>query len=38
VRRGEKVQSVKTFKQALDWLLGEARGSVAIQRYKDWAR
>ena len=34
VRRGDKVQSVKTFKQALDWLLGEARGSVAIQRYK----
>ncbi len=34
VRRGEKVHSVKTFKQALDWLLGEARGSVAIQRYK----
>ena len=33
VRRGEKVHSVKTFKQALDWLLGEARGSVAIQRY-----
>ncbi|MBK6394097.1 MAG: DNA topoisomerase (ATP-hydrolyzing) subunit B [Betaproteobacteria bacterium] len=34
VRRGEKVHSVKTFKQALDWLLAEARGSVAIQRYK----
>jgi DNA gyrase subunit B len=34
VRRGEKQQAVKSFKEALDWLLGEARGSVAIQRYK----
>jgi len=34
VKRGEKPQAVKSFKEALDWLLGEARGSVAIQRYK----
>jgi DNA gyrase subunit B len=34
VRRGEKQQAVKSFKDALDWLLGEARASVAIQRYK----
>ncbi len=34
VKRGEKTQAVKSFKEALDWLLGEARGSVAIQRYK----
>ncbi|MEO9136904.1 MAG: toprim domain-containing protein, partial [Casimicrobiaceae bacterium] len=33
-KRGEKQQAVKSFKEALDWLLGEARGSVAIQRYK----
>jgi DNA gyrase subunit B len=34
VTRSEKQQAVKSFKEALDWLLGEARGSVAIQRYK----
>ena len=34
VKRGEKQQAVKSFKEALDWLLGEARNSVAIQRYK----
>ncbi len=34
VRRGEKQLAVKSFKEALDWLLGEARGSVGIQRYK----
>jgi len=33
-KRGEKQQAVKSFKEALDWLLAEARGSVAIQRYK----
>ena len=34
VKRGDKQQAVKSFREALDWLLGEARGSVAIQRYK----
>jgi DNA gyrase subunit B len=34
VRRGEKQQPVTTFKEALDWLLAEARASVTLQRYK----
>ena len=34
VRRGEKQQAVKSFKEALDWLLADARASVALQRYK----
>src|SRR4030095_5938878 len=34
IKRGEKQQAVKSFKEALDWLLNEARNSVAIQRYK----
>ena len=34
VKRGEQKQSVSDFKQALDWLLQEAKKSVGIQRYK----
>ena len=34
VRRGERSAAVHTFKQALDWLLAEAREAVSIQRYK----
>jgi len=34
VRRGDKQQAVKLFKDALDWLLAEGRAGVAIQRYK----
>jgi DNA gyrase subunit B len=34
VKRGEKQLGAKSFKDAIDWLLGEARSSVAIQRYK----
>src|SRR5205814_9601520 len=34
IKRGDKQQAVKSFKEALDWLLAEARASVAIQRYK----
>ena len=34
VRRGEKQQAVTSFKEALDWLLAEARNGVTLQRYK----
>ena len=34
VRRGERSSAVGSFKEALDWLLSEARGAVSIQRYK----
>ena len=34
IKRGDKQQAVKTFKEALDWLLSEARASTTIQRYK----
>jgi len=34
VRRGERSAPVRTFKEALDWLLAEARGATTIQRYK----
>ncbi len=34
VRRGDKQLAVKSFREALDWLLAEARASVSLQRYK----
>jgi len=34
VRRGERSAAAPTFKDALDWLLAEARDAVSIQRYK----
>jgi len=34
VKRNEKEQTVTTFKQALDWLQGEAKNTLNIQRYK----
>jgi DNA gyrase subunit B len=34
VMRGEKQRPVTSFKEALDWLLGEAKQSISIQRYK----
>ncbi|MCC7327545.1 MAG: DNA topoisomerase (ATP-hydrolyzing) subunit B [Burkholderiales bacterium] len=34
IKRGERQQAVKTFKEALDWLLMQARDATAIQRYK----
>jgi DNA gyrase subunit B len=34
IKRGEKQQAVKSFKEALDWLLAQARDATAIQRYK----
>ena len=34
VRRGEHIVAARSFKEAVDWLLAEARGAVSIQRYK----
>ena len=34
VKRGEKTLSVTDFREALDWLLNEARQGLNIQRYK----
>ncbi|MCZ6656693.1 MAG: DNA topoisomerase (ATP-hydrolyzing) subunit B [Gammaproteobacteria bacterium] len=34
VERGDKTQAVATFGEVYDWLLGEARRGVEIQRYK----
>jgi DNA gyrase subunit B len=34
VKRGDKQQAVRSFKEALDWLLAQARDSVSVQRYK----
>ena len=34
VRRGEKQRAVTTFKEALDWLLGEVKNNINLQRYK----
>ncbi len=34
IKRGEKQIAVGSFKEALDWLLAEARNGLSIQRYK----
>jgi DNA gyrase subunit B len=34
IKRGEKEQKVTIFKEALDWLLSEAKHGLNIQRYK----
>jgi DNA gyrase subunit B len=34
VKRGDGARSIRSFKEGLDWLLAEAKGSMAIQRYK----
>jgi DNA gyrase subunit B len=34
VKRGDTARAVRSFKEALDWLLAEAKGGMAIQRYK----
>jgi DNA gyrase subunit B len=34
IRRGDKQLAVRSFKDALDWLLAEAQNSTTIQRYK----
>jgi len=34
IKRGEKKRSIDNFKQALEWLLEEAKKGLSIQRYK----
>ncbi len=34
IRRGERSQAIKNLRQAFDWLLGEARRGLHVQRYK----
>ena len=34
IQRGEKSESISNFKEALDWLLNEAKHNLNIQRYK----
>jgi DNA gyrase subunit B len=34
IQRGEKSEAISNFKEALDWLLGEAKHNLNIQRYK----
>jgi len=34
IRRGEREHPVREFKQALDWLLEQAKGGLTLQRYK----
>ena len=34
IQRGEKSESISNFKEALDWLLDEAKHNLNIQRYK----
>ena len=34
IQRGERSQEITTFKEALDWLMGEAGRGYSIQRYK----
>jgi len=34
VRRGERQQPVRDFRQALDWLLDQAKNGLTLQRYK----
>jgi len=34
IKRGEKQQPIPSFKAALDWLMGEAKHGLNIQRYK----
>lgn len=34
IQRGEKRQGIKTFADAIDWLMQDARKGIAVQRYK----
>ena len=34
IKRGEKEEGITTFKEALDWLLGQAKHNLNVQRYK----
>jgi len=34
IKRGERVQPIGEFKEAMDWLLGEVKRGMSVQRYK----
>jgi DNA gyrase subunit B len=34
VKRGDQQQPVREFREAIEWLLGEVRRGVGVQRYK----
>ena len=34
IKRGEKALTVKSFGEALDWLIGQAKDGMYVQRYK----
>lgn len=34
IKRGERTQTIREFKEAMDWLLEEAKRGLGIQRYK----
>ncbi|MCY7387113.1 MAG: DNA topoisomerase (ATP-hydrolyzing) subunit B [Burkholderiales bacterium] len=34
IKRGEKIVAIKSFGEALDWLIGQAKDGMYVQRYK----
>ncbi|MCL4469777.1 MAG: DNA topoisomerase (ATP-hydrolyzing) subunit B [Sulfuricella sp.] len=34
IKRGDRTQSIGEFKEAMDWLLGEVKRGLSVQRYK----